>query len=223
MNKTSSTMSYLKGTKFSNGAYFRVTRSPVVERNSLLVSMVENKRVLHMGCADHIDLIEKKRKKGQYLHGLLESKASYLVGTDVNRDALSKMEKSGISGLYHIDNLPENERFDILLVPDVIEHVGNVEEFLESLQKINATTIVITTPNAFRLQNRSLFQSEIVNTDHRYWFSPYTLSKSIYEAGFSIEEYYYTDRLRWWQPIRSFLKWMFPLCRDGIAVVITKA
>lgn len=223
MKVDSKVTEYLRGGAISNGARLQISRNPVWDRNSLLVSMARDKNVLHMGCADHVELIEEKRQKGRYLHGLLAQSARYLAGTDVNRAAIAEMERSGISGLYHVSELPPDQYFDVLLVPDVIEHVGNVEEFLVGLKKINAGKIVITTPNAFRLKNRSLFRSELVNSDHRYWFSPYTLSKSIYESGYEIEAYFYTDRLRWWQPIRSFLKWYFPLCRDGIAVVINRS
>lgn len=223
MKITGEAEGYLKGEVISNGAFFQINWNPPRERNTLLVSLVKDKRVLHMGCADHIELIEKKRKQGRYLHDLLGNSAEFLAGTDINRSALMAMAQAGMSDLYHVDDLPDNMYFDVLLVPDVIEHVGNVESFLKSLSEINARKIIITTPNAFRLQNRSLFKSELVNTDHKYWFSPYTLSKSIYDAGYHIEKYYYTDKLCWWQPIRSFLKWRFPLCRDGLTVVICRA
>lgn len=223
MKITSEIGSYLKGKAISNGAFVQINWSPPRERNALLVSLVKGKRVLHMGCADHVDLIEKKRKQGRYLHSLLDNSAECLAGTDVNRDALTEMAQAGMSNLYHVDDLPPDMYFDLLLVPDVIEHVGNVESFLRKLSEINADKIIITTPNAFRLKNRALFQAELVNTDHKYWFSPYTLTKSIYDSGYRIQDYYYTDKLRWWQPMRSFLKWCFPLCRDGIAVVICRA
>lgn len=224
MKITSESEGYLKGSSISSGAYFQINWSPPRERNSLLVALAKGKRVLHMGCADHISLLEKKREQGRYLHGLLAQSAEFLAGTDINREALMEMEKAGISGdLYHVSDLPSTMEFDILLVPDVIEHVGDVEIFLRSLNEISAEKIVITTPNAFRLRNRWLFKSEFVNTDHKYWFSPYTLSKSLYDAGYIIEDYYYTDKLKWWQPLRSFLKWCFPLCRDGLTVVICRA
>jgi hypothetical protein len=46
--------------------------------------------------------------------------------------------------------------------------------------------LVLTTPNAFRYQAalQSLRGQEIINSDHRYWFSPYTLAKVMWRAGY---------------------------------------
>jgi hypothetical protein len=56
---------------------------------------------------------------------------------------------------------------------------------------------VITVPNAWtqttmRMANRS---AEIINSDHRYWFTPYTLSKVIVQAGLQLEDIYFANRV----------------------------
>lgn len=217
------TEKFLLGESLSNGAFFPVERSPIISRNDLLVELVRGKSVLHLGCADHISLIKKKRLQGTYLHDLLGDSALSLVGADVNGEALAEMRGMGINNLYHVDDLPADVNYDLLVVPDVIEHVGNVAEFLMEVKQFSCKEVVVTTPNALRLQNRMLFSSELVNTDHRYWFSPYTLSKCIYESGFEINQFYYTDSpVTWKAPIRSYLKYRYPLCRDGLAVVVTE-
>ena len=70
------------------------------------------------------------------------------------------------------------------LLADVIEHVGDVVSFLKSMQRYRFKTLVVATPNAFRLRN-FLSYGELINTDHRYWFSPYTLCKVLTDAGFA--------------------------------------
>tara|TARA_E500000305_G_scaffold89438_1_gene76467 strand:+ start:405 stop:1079 length:675 start_codon:yes stop_codon:yes gene_type:complete len=221
MRVDAETKKFLLGESLSNGAFFPVDRSPLISRNPLLVELVRGKSVLHLGCADHTSLIRKKREQGNYLHDLLGASASSLVGADINGEALNEMKTLGIENLYQVDELPESAHYDLLVVPDVIEHVGNVADFLAGLKRFSFDAIVITTPNALRLRNRMLFSAELVNTDHRYWFSPYTLSKTIYESGFEIEEFYYTDTpMSWKSPVRSMLKYFYPLCRDGLAVVI---
>ena len=217
------TEKFLLGDSLSNGAVFSVERSPLISRNDLLVGLVRGKSVLHLGCADHTSLIRKKRRQGTYLHDLLSGSASSLAGADVNGEALAEMRGLGIDNLYHVSDLPVDAHYDLLVVPDVIEHVGDVAEFLRGLRRFSCKEVVITTPNAFRLRNRRLFSSELVNTDHRYWFSPYTLSKSIYENGFQIKEFYYTDSpVAWKAPVKSYLRDRYPLCRDGLAVVVTE-
>lgn len=221
MRLDAETKKFLLGESLSNGAYFPVGRSPLIGRNQLLVELVRDKSVLHLGCADHTSLIRKKREQGNYLHDLLGTSASSLVGADINGEALSEMRTLGIENLYQVDDLPADRHYDLVVVPDVIEHVGNVADFLIGLKQFSFDAIVITTPNALRLRNRTLFSAELVNTDHRYWFSPYTLSKTIYESGFQIQAFHYTDTpISWKSPLKGLLKYLFPLCRDGLAVVI---
>ena len=211
---------YLTGNDLSNGYFFSIGHHRIVERNDLLTRMVKNKCILHLGCADHIDLIFKKKAQGIYLHDLLAKSAKRCFGADTNTKALHKMKLLGIKDLYQPNRIPDDIYFDITLVPDVIEHIPNVHTFLQNLKKIRTKRFVITTPNAYRLRNRILLRNDLINTDHRYWFSPYTLSKTVYEAGFIIENFFYTDSLSFKNPIKSFLKWRYPICRDGLAIVI---
>jgi 2-polyprenyl-3-methyl-5-hydroxy-6-metoxy-1,4-benzoquinol methylase len=212
---------YLNGDLISNGEKFYFKNEKVRGRNELLSEIVRGKKILHLGCADHIELIEKKRKMGIYLHDILEKSANTIIGADVNKKAIEEMTKHGIKNLYMADQIPKDEVFDLVLVPDVIEHVGNVEDFLKSLEKYNCP-IVITTPNAFSISNRLQFNYEFTNTDHRYNFTPYTLSKTVYSAGFNVVKYYYTDGLSIYSPIKSVLKIVYPLLRDGLLIVIEK-
>jgi 2-polyprenyl-3-methyl-5-hydroxy-6-metoxy-1,4-benzoquinol methylase len=214
------TESYLRGEKISNGEFFPVIgRGGVRSRNDWLKELTASKKIIHLGCGDHIDLIELKRKNGSYLHDILVENCSRVVGIDPNREALERMALLGIEDLYHPDEFKLLEEFDYMLVTDVIEHINNIGEFLSSIKSYNVTKWVFTTPNGYRLHNRTQFSSEHINTDHRYWFSPYTLVKTLYENGFYIEKVNMTDTINWRNPVTSFLKWRYPLCRDGIAVV----
>ena len=55
--------------------------------------------------------------------------------------------------------------------------------------------IIITVPNAFWLQNlRFAFRTrEGINTDHRHWFSPFTLLKHLRTAGFMATDIFFAD------------------------------
>ena len=47
--------------------------------------------------------------------------------------------------------------------------------------------LVITVPNAMSIKNTvfSFSNKEQINSDHYYWFSPYTLSRILIKAGFT--------------------------------------
>jgi hypothetical protein len=212
------TSEYLDGKNLSNGAEFVIDKSALWSRNDLLQELALDKKVLHYGCADHVALILSKRAAGTYLHDLLHAKAETLVGVDLNVEALNEMKKLDIDNLYHPDDLP-HVKFDIVMIPDVIEHVSDVGTFLSNLRKIDAKHFVFTTPNAYRIRNRLSFRTELINTDHKYWFSPYTLSKCLNDSGFLIKEIFYTDSLSKKQPIRNIIKINYPLSRDGLLAI----
>ena len=86
----------------------------------------------------------------------------------------------------------KNNHFDVLLISDVIEHIGDPLTFLKEINRVFKNVvdkIIITTPNAFRLENflSAYKNEEVINTDHKFWFSQYTLSKLIIESGFEIK------------------------------------
>lgn len=91
------------------------------------------------------------------------------------------MQSIGIQDLFTPANLPVGAQFDLVLVPDVVEHISNVRVFLEELRRFSAP-IVLTTPNAFRYSNRLAFRTELINSDHKCWFSPYTLMRTLIQA-----------------------------------------
>lgn len=217
MNLDERVNAFLSGREFSSGHRFQIGRARREGRNDLITRLARGRRVLHVGCADHAPLIEEKRKQGTYLHDALTQVAEHVVGLDTNEAALEDMRRLGLTGLYHPSYLPSDLAFDLIVAADVIEHVGDVDSFLRSLH-VHDCEILVTTPNALRMANRLSWRSELVNTDHRYWFSPYTLSKAIREAGYEVTNVSYTDDFPRRQPLRSALKAKFPLCRDGLAV-----
>jgi 2-polyprenyl-3-methyl-5-hydroxy-6-metoxy-1,4-benzoquinol methylase len=146
-------INFIRGEDFSNGHNFSVQRQKVFSRNKLLSDMSKGKNILHVGCADHIPLISRKRKAGTYLHDILVESSDLVIGSDTNLSALEEMRKYGISNLYHADDVPSDIKFDLILIPDVIEHVTNVQSFLQAFWRYECP-IVVSTPNSYRLINR---------------------------------------------------------------------
>lgn len=214
--------SYLSGHTFSNSGEFPIRRTPLIDRVTLIVDLARGKRVMHLGCADHLPLIQQKRADGSYLHDRIGEVSQHLVGVDTNAAALDEMRATGIDNLYLPEDLPTDMVFDLVVAPDVIEHVGNVEDFLTYAGSFGCP-VLITTPNALRMANRTRWRSEVVNTDHRYWFSPYTLTRSMAAAGFTIDECFYTGGFAKRTPFRSLAATLFPVARDGLAILATPA
>lgn len=200
MKYNSEELEYLKGVKFSNGNKFRlINQSDYLNRDDYLIHLSKDKTIMHLGFVDHVPLIDEKIKKEKWLHKKLMDASKLCFGVDINKSGIDYIKKRySYDHLYAIDvindELPEEikrEKIDYLLIPDVIEYIGNPVAFLKAIKEklTNVDKVVLTTPNAFRLNNfiYSLKNIELINTDHRFWFTPYTLSKIVVDAGFEIE------------------------------------
>lgn len=181
---------YLKGEKFSNSLKFEVpnTNPGIIYRLEFLEKISKGKNVIHIGFADHKDLILNKIKKGIWLHKLLLDNAKICVGVDVNCEAVEFVKNElNIDNVYCIDilkdEIPENILriyWDFVILGEVIEHIDNPVLFLKELKKKIgkiSKKIILTAPNALKYSNFVLAQKniEVINSDHRYWFTPYTL------------------------------------------------
>lgn len=199
MKYTNKELDYLKGVKFNNGANFKLTnQTNYWNRDDYLIHLTKNKTIMHLGFVDHIPLIDEKIKKRGWLHKKLIDNCKICFGVDINKEGIDYIQENyNYPHLYAIDiindELPNEiakERIDYLLIPDVIEHIGNPVAFLKAIKEklTNVDKIVLTTPNALRLNNFifALKNIECINTDHRFWFTPFTLSKILTDAGFEI-------------------------------------
>jgi 2-polyprenyl-3-methyl-5-hydroxy-6-metoxy-1,4-benzoquinol methylase len=85
--------------------------------------------------------------------------------------------------------LPD-KKYDVIIIPEVIEHINNVQDFLLQFNNIlNENGIIyISGPNAFcqnnleqttRNKNNVNKFFELVHPDHNCWYSPYTLQNTI--------------------------------------------
>jgi hypothetical protein len=183
MKFDSVTRDFLSDKTFSNAHRFDLgNQGRALRRFERLVELCRGKRVLHVGCCDHPELIREKVTQGVYLHQNLCRAASRCVGSDVSIPGVAQLRELGFPEVYVPDEVPDDS-YDICLLADVIEHVGDVVVFLESMRRYRFKELVVATPNLFRLRN-FLSSGEVINTDHRYWFSPYTLSKVLADAGY---------------------------------------
>lgn len=169
-------------------------------RPDYLLDLFENKKVIHLGCTDHIEIIQTKLDMGNYLHNLITCVSAKCIGVDINKKALEFIKHKGINNVVYGDiTLPgikeiQDDFYDYLLLGEILEHVENPVDFLQKIVKNYGKyfeKIVISVPNAFGLpflSNAYNNGKEEVNSDHKYWFTPYTLSKVVFQAGLIIND-----------------------------------
>lgn len=137
-------------------------------------------RVLHMGCADW-----PITDPATSLHVALEPHCARLDGFDIHAEALAGLAPYVKGGLYSkLEDV--TAEYDLILVPEVLEHVPDVGGFLAQLHALNAPNIVITVPDAYQCFKRHFDYVpanetfvEVVHPDHNCWYTPYTLSNVI--------------------------------------------
>ena len=132
---------------------------------------------MHVGFVDYpITNIEDN------LHLKLSKACNRLDGIDPNaNEEISKLLSVQNGTIYNSwDEIPND--YDLVLIPEVLEHVDNVRDFLETVDKYNGR-LIITVPCAFLLsghfQESEIGFVELVHEDHNCWFSPYTLKNII--------------------------------------------
>jgi 2-polyprenyl-3-methyl-5-hydroxy-6-metoxy-1,4-benzoquinol methylase len=152
------------------------------DRVTYFKELIQGKSVLHIGCADW-----PIYNPAQNLHIQLCTTNPLVEGFDVNKEVIEQMKTHpNLIGKALYSTLPE-KKYDLLLVPETIEHVNNVEGFLMGLTQCATPgkPILITAPNAFcanhmgRNHTMGTTFVEIVHPDHNCWYSPYTLANAI--------------------------------------------
>ena len=121
------------------------------------------------------------------LHLKLSEVCREIVGFDINTAGAEKVRPylpQHQQRMYFELKEILNEHFDWVIVPEVLEHVDNIQLFLSQISRSNAENFIFTVPDAFALshfyEKRTESEAyEVVHPDHNCWFSPYTLKNVI--------------------------------------------
>jgi hypothetical protein len=141
-----------------------------------IIKLCNGKKTLHIGCFD--DPIFDPNNN---LHINLSSSSSILHGLDIVEGYDDEMKKY-YDGIYFTDYKEVNENYDIIIVPEVIEHSSNPGLILDAIFKIHSDEYFITAPNAY--SDRLAYYDdgvfyETIHDGHVAWYSPYTLKNLI--------------------------------------------
>lgn len=239
MKLNNNIINYIQDTKFGDNIDFFIEKdNKIIGRMEFVEKIVEGKKVIHIGCLDHLPLIKEKIKKGLWFHQRLTDVASECIGIDINQKGIDYVSSElGISNVYY-GNLEQDEKmpkissqhWDYVIFGEVIEHLDNPVFFLKNFIRLyqnNFEQIIITVPNCYRLENifGMLQNRETVNSDHRYWFSPYTISKLIYQAGLNVTQLQmckFLDLGGLREKLKDTFRNAYPITADTIVVICEK-
>lgn len=162
--------------EYADKMVHKFSLKPNVHREEWLLKRCEGRVVLHVGASGPFD-------------AALRSVAQRCYGIDMH----PQPQRSDFvqCDLDHMTMpLPHWEDVDIVLVPEILEHLMAPGLLLERLHTAYPEReIVLTTPNAFCPQGRLSGGVIMVNQDHTMWFCPQTLGVLCAKAGLRVQEW----------------------------------
>ena len=179
---------------------FRELSRQSVDREEYLLDACRGKKVLHFGFLDS-PFSEERVQSGELLHLKLENAASHLYGIDNDHASLDRYRQltgdrnNEVGDVQkELQNGIDSHAYDIILFPEILEHLRNPGLALANLKKLcskgGRTKLCVTVPNAYYAGGLlvALGGDEIVHPEHYYYFSPATLRKLLHDVGFTILE-----------------------------------
>ena len=129
------------------------------------------------------------------------------MGIDINKEGIDFLKSElGYQDIKCADILNDEipditeHSWDYLLMGEVLEHIDDPVLFLSRIKEKFSGVIgqlLITVPNAFAWLNvkYALKHMEFINSDHRYWFTPYTLGKILIRADIRVGDFRFCEYL----------------------------
>lgn len=192
---------------------------------------------MHLGCADY-PYTEAAIKSKTHLHFHLSDIAKEVYGFDYDAAGIDVLANYGMKNLYQADlekleDVPLDEKFEIIIAGEMIEHLSNPGLFLRGIKRFmdGNTNLVITTINAY-CGFRSLMYglrgkggtNEPVHPDHVAYYSYSTLKLVINRADLKVNKFAFYDvgtnhrpQMRWAQRLANDVcVRISPVWADGI-------
>ncbi len=174
-------------------------RMPLVRDRALwlerLCAGVSPGEVAHLGCADSPYTVELLTQ-GTLLHTRLVRVAP-VTGFDVDPPALERLQRDMPAERFVLADVtievPESERgrYDLVVAGEVLEHVPDADAFLRGCAALlrPGGQLCLTVPNACcpKVGLRALAGRESVHPDHRVYYGPRTLARTLDGAGYQLD------------------------------------
>lgn len=203
----------------------------LVQRVEFIKQACKGKKVLHLGCTN-FPYTKEAIENDMLLHFSLDETARELFGFDFDQEGIDILSEAGGENLFQADleKLEEvglDEKFEVIIAGEMIEHLNNPGLFLKGIQRFMDydTKLIITTVNAYCAMRFFIYglrgksgRAEPVHPDHVAYYSYRTLSLIIERANLQLNEFYFYDMGKEHRP---FNPWYYNLVND-ISVKFSK-
>lgn len=169
-------------------------------------TLVRGKRVLDIGIVSHS---ASYFDRPDWRHGRIAAAASSCLGIDIIEPLLQDLRTRGFNVRWAdaTSDTDLGERYDVVFIGDVIEHVDNAVALLRFAARHLASggQIFASTPNPFSRKFFRQFRRDgvmVVNLDHLAWITPTMAIELARRAGIRLAAYHLVKRLS--RPARWF-------------------
>lgn len=169
-------------------------RATIIEKDDFILNECKGRRVLDVGCIGQ----DRNFSSTNWLHNKVKGVAGSIDGVDILTDQILELKKLGYS-MHSVKELEEkNQRYEVVLISDVIEHVNDPVAFLSYYANFLSPggRMLVSTPNSNRSLNfvNILFNNNYtVNEEHVFWFCPRTFAEVAVRSKLTIKEFYWAD------------------------------
>lgn len=192
------------------------------KKSDWILPFTRDRRVLDLGCVQHT--LDYARDP-EWLHGKIAQVASSLTGVDYLLHESEELRKQGYDiRVMNVETMDLNEKFDVIVAGDIIEHLSNIGMFLESVTKHmnQGSLFLVSTPNPVNILRfiRVLLRGKVGgNKEHTCWFTAKVLNQLAARYNLEPVEICYVDDSYQWFSVRRKITWApwlmlnFLICR----------
>ncbi len=194
-----------------------------------ILSYCKGKKVLDVGSVGQ----ELSYSDPKWLHNRIKNVASEVVGVDIDRSGINKLNELGFT-VKHIDELEEGLLYDVIVMGDVIEHIGDIASFLAFYKKFLSSEgrMVITTPNPFSFRqvlHTLLYSRPSINGEHTCNLDPITMLELVSRGNFGIVDFCWLKEQKKIKGVKnhiinaiaSFFIWLRKFYSQNFMIVLT--
>ena len=164
---------------------------------SFFCKYAKGKTVLDLGCVNHNPLNYRSK---YWVHRALCRVASDCIGMDKYEAGVIFLNEKDYKVLVgDAENFNLNRKFDVIVAGELIEHLGNVSNFIECAKAhLNPSgVLLLSTPNPWhwRFLVKGLFSCDVKpNPEHTCWFCLPTITQLLSRHNMVVKEIKFGSR-----------------------------
>lgn len=153
--------------------YKKIEKSKTIDKFNFIIEFCKDKNVLDVGCIGQ----DKSYTSEEWLHGRIKKSAKELIGADIMKEEVVKLNELNFSIYLPEELLTLNKKFDVIVMGDVIEHVNDPGQFLSFYSQFLTENgrMIICTPNSFGVRyfiQVLIYGRPGTNEEHTLAFDP---------------------------------------------------